>query len=215
MKKVNNKAKMKIETDEKSSNIKSIKLTYNTKSYEEYKDFFTTKFNELLEQHNKEGHQQREITESTGISPASITQYKNGTSVPKGDILEKLANYFNVSSNYLLGKSETPSYNFDDINKKTGLSQKAIETLYKLQHNAIDDNVDITEEREISEDYRTQLNIINLFFEDSGKLLTLLNDIKTYQENYNKTKDSEKLDFYEYRLTKDFIKFIQELVKGK
>lgn len=215
MKKVNNNAKMKIETDEKSSNIKSIKITYNTKSYEEYKDFFTAKFNELLEQHIKEGHQQREITESTGISPASITQYKNGTSVPKGDILEKLAIYFNVSSNYLLGKSETPSYSFDDINKKTGLSQKAIETLYKLQHNAIDENVDITEEKEISEDYRTQLNILNVFFEDSEKLLTLLNDIKIYQENYNKTKDREKLDFYEYRLTKDFIKFIQELVKGK
>lgn len=215
MKKGNNKPKMEIKTDKKLNNIKSIKITYSNVNNETYKTLFTVKFNELLEQYLKEGHQQREITENTGISPASITQYKNGTSVPKGDILERLANYFNVSPNYLLGKSETPSYTFDDINKKIGLSQKSIETLYNLQHNTIDENIDITEEKEISEEYRTQLNILNLFFEDSEKLLTLLNDIKTYKENYNKTKDSEKLDFYEYRLTKDFMKFIQELVKGK
>lgn len=183
-----------------------------------YKEVFKNRFNELLQKSIEEGHQQKEITEKTGISPASITQYKNGTNTPKEDIIERLANYFNVSTNYLLGKSDTPTYTFDDINKKTGLSQKAIETLYKLQHNCFDENVDITEKKEISNFYNSQMSILNLILEDSEKLLILLEDMKVYKENYEelkqqtKTKDKkEKLDFYEYKLTKDFIYFVQKL----
>lgn len=181
------------------------------------KDFFTIKFNELLTKFIEEGHQQREITESTGISPASITQYKNGTSVPKGDILEKLALFFNVSSNYLLGKSDIPTYTFEDINKKIGLSQKAIETLYKLQHNSFDEDIDITEKKEISNYYSSQISILNLILEDNEKLLELLEDMKIYKEIYEelkgeKTKEKkETLEFYEYKLTKDFIYFVQKL----
>ena len=157
-----------------------------------YKEIFTDRFNELLKKFIEDGHQQKEITEKTGISPASITQYKNGTNIPKGDILEKLANYFNVSSNYLLGKSDTPTYTFEDINKKTGLSQKSIETLYKLQHDCFDEHIDITEEKEISNHNSSYLNILN-----------------------KETKDKrEKLDFYEYKLTKDFIYFVQKLERS-
>ncbi len=181
-----------------------------------YKEVFKNRFNELLKKSIEEGHQQKEITEKTGISPASITQYKNGTSVPKGAVLESLANYFNVSANYLLGKSDTPTYTFEDINKKTGLSQKAIETLYKLQHNCFEKDIDITEDKKIDNFYSSQLDILNLLFEDSEKLIELLNDIKTYKENYKKSnlktkEDKEKNDFYEYKLTKDFIDFLSKL----
>ena len=182
-----------------------------------YKEIFEERFNELLEKFIEEGHQQKEITEKTGISPASITQYKNGINVPKGDILEKLANYFNVSPNYLLGKSDTPTYTFEDINKKTGLSQKSIETLYKLQHNCFDEHIDITEEKEISNYNSSYLNILNLILEDNENLLILLDSMKTYKKLYEelkqtKTKDKrEKLDFCEYKLTKDFIYFVQKI----
>lgn len=181
-----------------------------------YKEVFKNRFNELLQKSIEEGHQQKEITEKTGISPASITQYKNGTSVPKGAVLESLANYFNVSANYLIGKSDTPTYTFEDINKKTGLSQKAIETLYKLQHNCFEKDIDITEDKKIDNFYSSQLDILNLLFEDSEKLIELLNNIKTYKENYKKSnlktkEDKEKNDFYEYKLTKDFIDFLSKL----
>ena len=179
----------------------------------ENKEIFTKRFNEILTKFIEEGHQQRDITKDTGISPASITQYKNGTNVPKGYILENLANYFNVSANYLLGKSDTPTYSFDDINKKTGLSQKAIMTLYKLHHNCLDEDIDITEERKISDFYNSQLSILNLILENSEDLLMLLEDIKKYQENYKKLKrKKDELDFYEYKITKDFIQFLNKLI---
>ena len=181
-----------------------------------YKETFKNRFNELLKKSIEEGHQQKEITEKTGISPASITQYKNGINTPKGDILESLANYFNVSTNYLLGKSDTPTYTFDDINKKTGLSQKAIETLYKLQHNCFNENIDIAKEKEISNLYSSHLSILNLILEDDKELLELLDNIKKYKElEQDKKETEEKKEFYEYKLTKNFIYFIQKLVKGR
>lgn len=177
-----------------------------------YKEVFKNRFNELLQKSIEEGHQQKEITDKTGISPASITQYKNGTSVPKGAVLESLANYFNVSSNYLLGKSDTPTYTFEDINKKTGLSQKAIETLYKLQHNCLEKDINIMEDKKVDNYYSSQLNILNQLLEDSEKLIELLSDIENYKKSNLKTKeDKEKKDFYEYKLTKDFIDFLSKL----
>lgn len=215
MKKTSNKKGKDIEIADKY--ITNFKMYKPNKSYEVNKEVFQKRFCELLTKFIEEGHQQKEITEKTGISPASITQYKNGTNVPKGYILENLANYFNVSANYLLGKSDTPTYTFEDINKKTGLSQKAIETLYKLQHNSFDEDINITEEKEISDFYNSQISILNLILEDSEHLLVLLDNMKNYKKNYEELKQEktkskkEQLDFYEYKLTKDFIYFVQKL----
>ena len=185
---------------------------YINTSIKEHKEIFKERFNELLNKSIEEGHQQKEITEKTGISPASITQYKNGTNLPKGEILERLANYFKVSSNYLIGKSDTPTYSFEDINNKTGLSQKSIETLYRLQHNCFEEDIDITKNKKKSDYYSSQLDILNLLFENSEELTELLNNLKVYKELKTQTKkDKEKIDFYEYKLTKNFMNFMNKL----
>ena len=209
-------SKKRNNTNEKDKNNYDIGVIEIHTTIRPYKEIFKTRFNELLKKSIEEGHQQKEITEKTGISPASITQYKNGTNLPKGEILESLAKYFNVSSNYLLGKSDTPTYTFEDINKKTGLSQKSIETLYRLQHNCFEEDINITEDKMIDNHYSSQLEILNLLLEDSEKLIKLLNDIKAYKENNKKlnlktNEDKDKKDFYEYKLTKDFIDFLSKL----
>lgn len=43
-----------------------------------------------------------------GLSTSKGTAWKGGA-IPKGDILLKLANYFNVSTDYLLGNTDDPS----------------------------------------------------------------------------------------------------------
>jgi len=42
-----------------------------------------------------------------GLNKSNATFWKRG-SIPKGDTLQKLADYFGVSVDYLLGKAETP-----------------------------------------------------------------------------------------------------------
>ena len=51
---------------------------------------------------------------SIGLNKSNATFWKKG-SIPKGDTLRKLADYFGVSVDYLLGKSSTvDGYTFSD-----------------------------------------------------------------------------------------------------
>lgn len=53
------------------------------------------------------------LTSELKISKSNVTNWKNG-SVPKSDKLSQIADYFGVSTDYLLGK-ETNKDNDDDI----------------------------------------------------------------------------------------------------
>ncbi|MTB64728.1 helix-turn-helix domain-containing protein [Streptococcus sp. zg-86] len=52
------------------------------------------------------GLTQREIADYFNTSPQSYAQWEKGLRKPSSDSLEKLARYFNVSTDYLLGKTE-------------------------------------------------------------------------------------------------------------
>jgi len=45
------------------------------------------------------------MAKTIGISSGSVTSWKKGT-VPKSDTLQKIAEYFNVSTDYLLGNEQ-------------------------------------------------------------------------------------------------------------
>ena len=47
------------------------------------------------------------VCKELGKSNATATHWKNG-SIPKGDILSEIAQYFNVSVDYLLGRTDEP-----------------------------------------------------------------------------------------------------------
>lgn len=55
---------------------------------------------ELMEQRQIRA---KDISAATGISAGSITDWKNGKSVPSGERLLALANFFDVTAEYLLG----------------------------------------------------------------------------------------------------------------
>lgn len=48
------------------------------------------------------------VLRGLGLSTSKGTAWKGGA-IPKGDILLKLANYFHVSTDYLLGNTDDPS----------------------------------------------------------------------------------------------------------
>ena len=54
----------------------------------------------------REGVTTYQVAKSTGISQTTFSDWKNGRSVPKADKLQKIAEYFNVSVEYLMGASE-------------------------------------------------------------------------------------------------------------
>ena len=48
---------------------------------------------------------QKRFAQELFISPSAISQYENGHTMPSRDNLERIAKYFDVSTDYLLGTS--------------------------------------------------------------------------------------------------------------
>jgi transcriptional regulator with XRE-family HTH domain len=64
-----------------------------------------------------------------GISSGSLSKYQNDAAEPGITALVKIADYFGVSFDYLLGKSESKKRENFKINKRLGLSDNAISSL--------------------------------------------------------------------------------------
>ncbi len=76
---------------------------------------------------------QAQIAESIGLTPQAFSNYMNGRE-PNFDTLIKMAKYFHVSVDWLLGLSDVKSFKSEvrSICDYTGLSQEAVE---ELRHN--------------------------------------------------------------------------------
>lgn len=94
-----------------------------------YESLFSTRLRELIE--NK-GVSKQTISTEIGVSRQAISQYCDGSTVPNADKLLKIADYFNVSVDYLVGKTEVPTINRDlqFICDYTGLSVDAADLLH-------------------------------------------------------------------------------------
>ena len=62
-------------------------------------------FADLLKQHGITAYR---VAKDTGITTATLTDWKKGRSTPKADKLQIIAAYFGVSVDYLLGKEKEP-----------------------------------------------------------------------------------------------------------
>lgn len=58
---------------------------------------------------------QAEVAEAVGISRSTLTAYEGGHDIPGRDTMRALANFYDVSSDYLLGDSSPLTANADDI----------------------------------------------------------------------------------------------------
>ena len=67
----------------------------------------------LKELRNKANITQKELAESINTSQQNIAFYEKGERKPKHDMVEKLANFFNVSIDYLLGKTDIPDLDLE------------------------------------------------------------------------------------------------------
>ena len=61
------------------------------------------------------GLKSADVARATGISNMTFSDWKNGKSTPKMDKIEKIAKYFGVTTDYMMGKkSEIPSASMAD-----------------------------------------------------------------------------------------------------
>ena len=73
----------------------------------------------------KAGYTQQEVAELANVTKSVVSFYENKDRAPSPDVLKRLSNIFNVSTDYLLGiEKETP-----DIIDVSGLSREEIEAV--------------------------------------------------------------------------------------
>ena len=89
---------------------------------------FCTRLYQLM---NETNTSQQTLAKAVGVTRQVIGRYMDGIYLPKIDMLAKMAEFFGVSTDYLMGMAPIKSPEIDDIaiNKKLGLSQTAIWTL--------------------------------------------------------------------------------------
>ena len=84
---------------------------------------------------------QQELADKIGVAKSTISMYENGNREPDFEMLEKIADFFNVDMNYLLGTSAkttslkssdyTPSY--EDVESMIARNGKDFSTEQKMR----------------------------------------------------------------------------------
>jgi len=85
---------------------------------------------------NERGTTITALARDLGITRQAVSQYADGTGQPNADKLKRIADYFDVSADWLLGRAGgVKSLNSDivAVGKYTGLSESAIEFLHSIQ----------------------------------------------------------------------------------
>lgn len=99
----------------------------------------------LIEQREIKGVSRQTAADELEISRASLEYYEKGLRVPDVVVLAKLADYYNVSADYLLGRSDVrsvdPSQKIHVACEVTGLSEKAVNNLVEINSKGLKVNL--------------------------------------------------------------------------
>lgn len=83
---------------------------------------------------NEKGVRTADVCKATGIVPSTFSDWKKGKSIPKPDKLSLLADYFDVTVDFLLGREERIEC------KECGISYNPLEKESKLRHTIAHEN---------------------------------------------------------------------------
>jgi len=101
-------------------------------SYNEYNSMFASRLRQLMAQ--KEISQQK-LADYIGVTRQAVSAYTLGVSLPDIEKFEKIACFFDVSTEYLLGRTKVMEMNIEKqlISDKLQLSEEAIDRILDLQ----------------------------------------------------------------------------------
>lgn len=81
---------------------------------------------------NKRGLSQKELTDRLNLNRSTYARYETSTTQPDYDTLKKLADFFNVSTDYLLGHDKpVDEMSEDEIDEEIKEIMKEVDVWYK------------------------------------------------------------------------------------
>lgn len=163
------------------------------------------KINTLLAETDKS---QKELAEYLGVVPNIISYYCNGKRIPDIQKLMKIADFFGVSVDYLLGRTNYKgSEDIErDICDYTGLSEEALKTLFSYNMIGFIKIVNYL----LEEEHLKFIVDFGMLIHDSRKIFTKKEEpLKEARDGYVMTLD-EECDLMRYRLSENFTRLLDE-----
>lgn len=160
---------------------------------------FSLKLNDLL---FEKRISQEDFAEMTNIGETSISKYRNGTALPKQENIDAIAKALGVSSEYLVGKSETKDYSYKQLNKLFGFNDDTINNLSSCFNKEYLNNI-----------FNGDRDSINYFIERLKNYVDIKNKYKKETKTLDKIWYKNKIDEAGYYLKKSLIDLIDENLK--
>ena len=120
---------------------------------ERYNKPFAKRLRTLIEESRKS---HAEIGQYFGVSRQGVGKWVNGETTPDVETIVNIAEYFRVSTDYLLGKTEIKSSDttIQAVCEYTGLSEKAINKIIQKGRDDLIESLDDETKRYINSDIR-------------------------------------------------------------
>lgn len=155
---------------------------------------------------------QSELAEATGITRQALNAYTLGISAPDISRLCKIADFFGVSCEYLLGRTEAQNYEYAGLIDELGLTEAAIKLLKefnkeKLMFEDIKNNLEIDSTsfaREKVDLY--SIDIVNILLDDKKGLGVIYDILKCFNMNPYEQRDVFVLSNGEVINKEEFVK---------
>lgn len=125
---------------------------------------FATRLRDLMEIN---GTTQKALSDTISLTPQCIGAYTRGETIPNIEDAKNIAEYFNVSLDYICGNSDVKSIdmNIKKICDVTGLSEKSINYLMKVANIGTEISNISSEDSPCGANIRTELKTINRLIE--------------------------------------------------
>lgn len=149
----------------------------------------------LVNLRESRGVTQQTLADELKITRQSLSLYEKAERTMNIDLLVKIAQYFNVSADYLLGLNDnaTTDIELKAVCDYTGLSEEAIQKLSSEKSEGFGERMDILSWL-ISQEYA--LELCNLLYEIDSASEFYESDLKTYQEKFNIFEEQIKTNNY-------------------
>lgn len=170
----------------------------------ELKELFSEHLRELRKKH---GLTQQQVSDGVSITRASWNTYENGYHMPDSEVLKRIADFFDVSTDYLLGLSDVSSRNDDviSVTNLTGITEEDIVSISKLSFkHKIALSTIISEN---PEEFSKQLRLFYVVREVAERLIDVYDEINKIPDLSRGRSNFSEIQCEEYYFLKLFIRF--------
>ena len=162
---------------------------------------FPSRLRSLIEE---KGVSQKELADFIGVKRQTIAKWRDGITAPDMYSIRELAEYFDVSLEYLYGDSKSKIKENLLISENLGLSDKAIDTIMKL-------NASFTVKPILWNSEKNRKAVLSAIFEDDEKIRDMIGYLETAIMCYCKDRDHPQIAFYLYETVNCFRKIVESL----